>query len=270
MIRKANFAGSFYDSNPVHLKQDFDKWFQTAQVPVIKGKVMGVICPHAGYMYSGFCAAHSYKLLSTTNVRTAIILHPSHRANHFGFSVSPFREYQTPFGSLELDSEIADKLIRNGSENIDNLYHLKEHSMEIQLPFLKYIKPDLKIVPVMLGLQELTVSKALAEIMADVINDETVIIVSTDLSHYHSAKDAEAMDRKLIEDILAVDPEVLFKNIRHGKTEACGYAGLMTLMFIAKLMIKSGFTELYYTHSGISSGDFQQVVGYLAAALNRG
>jgi AmmeMemoRadiSam system protein B len=270
LLRKALFAGSFYDSSPTRLKQDFGYWFNTAQISETTDRVTGVICPHAGYIYSGFCAAHSYKLLSNKQFKTAIILHPSHRGNHFSFSVSPYKEYQTPLGNLELDNKLAGKLFEKGAEVIDAWYHQNEHSMEVQLPFIKYIKPDIKIVPVMFGAQNISVSKALAEILADVIDDETVIVVSTDLSHYHSAKEAELMDKELIEDIMAVDPEVLFTHIREGKTEACGFAGVMTLIFLAKLIGNSSFSVLHYTHSGIASGDYEQVVGYLSASLTEG
>jgi AmmeMemoRadiSam system protein B len=270
MLRKALFAGSFYDSNATRLKQDFEQWFSKAQIPEIKGKVTGVICPHAGYMYSGFCAAHSYKLLSELTLKTAVILHPSHRGNHFSFSVSPYQEYQTPLGNLELDNEMAEYINAQGAEPIDSWYHQNEHSMEVQLPFLVYIKPDIKIVPVMYGFQNPKVSKHLADILNNTLNDDTVAIVSTDLSHYHSAAEAETMDRKLINNIKTIDIEALNTNIQTGESEACDFAGIVTMLYIARQNGNYIFKELLYTNSGVISGDYKQVVGYLSAVAIKG
>lgn len=270
MIRKAAFAGSFYDSDPELLKRDFEDWFAKAEVPELKSELAGLLSPHAGYMYSGFCAAHSYKLLLGRSVKTAIILHPSHRGNHFDFSISPFTEYQTPLGNLKLDEDVAESLFSKGAEVIDPWYHQNEHSMEVQLPFLKYILPDVRIVPVMFGVQNISVSNTLAQILSGIVTDETVVIASTDLSHYHSAKEAGKMDAALISDLVSNNIESLYDSIKHGRTEACGFAGILTLMFLAENIGNGKFKELLYTHSGVTSGDNSQVVGYLSAALSKG
>jgi MEMO1 family protein len=270
VIRKAAFAGSFYDSDPELLLRDFEDWFSKAKEPELKSELAGLVSPHAGYMYSGFCAAHSYKLLTGKSIKTAIILHPSHRGNHFDFSISPFTEYHTPLGNLKLDEDMAEALFSKGAEVIDSWYHQNEHSMEVQLPFLKYILPDVRIVPVMFGVQNISVSRTLAQILADVVTDETVVIVSTDLSHYHSALEAGKMDAALIRDFMSNNIESMYNNIKHGRTEACGFGGILTLMFLAENIGNCKFTELLYTHSGVASGDNSQVVGYLAAALSKG
>jgi len=270
MLRKAMFSGSFYDSNPNRLQVTFENWFNQAETPDIKGKIIGVICPHAGYIYSGFCAAHSYKILFERNVKTAIIVHPSHRGNHFGFSVSPYREYQTPLGNLYRNDEMAEELLKYGAEEIDDWYHQNEHSLEVQLPFVHYLNPEINIVPVMIGNQSLNVSNKLSEVLFKVLTDEVVIIVSTDLSHYHSADEAKALDRLLITRMISKDLEDFYNNIRTGKIEACGFAGIMTLMQLSNHITDSHIQELFYTHSGITSGDFNQVVGYLSATLTKG
>jgi len=270
MLRKSAYAGSFYDASPDMLRKQFDKWFSQAELPANPDKVYGVICPHAGYIYSGACASYSYKLLSQYNFKTAIIIHPSHRGNHFGSSISPFAEYQTPLGNLHIDTQLAEILSDRGFTAIDSSYHQNEHSMEVQLPFLAYINPDIKVLPIMIGNQNDAVSLQLAEILAEVMRDrqdETVIIVSTDLSHYHSAKEAERMDNKLIEYVLNSNPEELYDNIVRGKIEACGFAGVLSLLYLAKLPPEMKPVKLNYTHSGYASKDFEQVVGYFSAAL---
>ncbi|MFO7659464.1 MAG: AmmeMemoRadiSam system protein B [Candidatus Cloacimonadaceae bacterium] len=270
MTRKAIFAGSFYDNSPARLRQEIKDWIDKAQLNDIRKDIIGVICPHAGYMYSGFCAAHSYKLLSQKKFKTAIIIHPSHRGNHFSFSVSPFKHYETPLGNLTLNDKMAESLFAQGAEVIDNWYHQNEHSMEVQLPFLAYLNPEVRVVPIMIGNQNKNVSVRLSEILSGLPDEETVVIVSTDLSHYHTAQEAEKMDRKLIENIVALNTEDFYNNIRNGKTEACGFAGIMTLMHLAEKFVGSELKELLYTHSGAASGDFSQVVGYLSAALLKG
>ena len=270
MTRNTAYAGSFYDASPDVIRKQFDKWFARAVLPTGITNVRGVICPHAGFVYSGACAAHSYKLLSQQKFKTAIILHPSHRGNHFGFSVSPFTTYKTPLGELLLDIDIANILINNGSQQIDASYHQTEHSMEVQLPFLTYINPKVKIVPVMIGNQTNEVSLELAEILSEVISkqpNDIVVIVSTDLSHYHTSEEAEQMDKSLIEYVINNDIPEFYHNIMHGKIEACGFAGIMSLLYLAKHYQDEKIIELNYTHSGYVSKDFEQVVGYLSAAL---
>jgi hypothetical protein len=270
MIRKAIYSGSFYEDNPAKLKLHMDKWFRDIEAKVNSEAPIGLICPHAGYMYSGFCAATAYKTLENKDIKTSIIVHPSHRANHFGLSISPFTEYETPFGNLLLDGDIAQSLCNESTEVIDAEYHQSEHSMEVQLPFLYYLNPNIKVVPIMIGNQNKRISQVLSEMLIKYTDKETVIIVSSDLSHYHTAEIATQMDRVLINNIIALDTDSFYKDTFSRETEACGFAGILTMMNIAKLLDESKITELMYTHSGFTSGDFNQVVGYLSAILYRG
>jgi len=179
MLRKAAFAGSFYDANPQSLKKQINDWFDEIELPDVSDKLLGVICPHAGYIYSGSCAAHSYKLLAKNKIKTAIIIHPSHRSNNFGYSISPFDEYATPLGNLRADLDLAENL-KHGSDIIDVYYHQHEHSMEVQLPFLFNINPEIKVVPILIGRQDYDNSKILAELLNKHLDYEsTAVIVST-------------------------------------------------------------------------------------------
>ncbi len=263
------YAGSFYDSDSNRLLRDFSKWFGQASLPDVKGRVRGVISPHAGFIYSGPCAAYSYKLLAQTSFQTAVILHPSHRANHFRYSVSPYNEYATPLGNLKLNVQMADKIRQGGAEEIEAAYHQNEHSMEVQLPFLKYAKPDAKVVPVMIGIQDMTTAEKLANNLSATIDEDTVIIVSTDLSHYYDAKEAERLDRRFINDVSDGKAEQLYNDIRTGQCEACGFAGVLTLMLLSQKSGNSIITELQYTNSGDASGDYSQVVGYFSAVVSK-
>jgi len=270
MLRRAQFAGGFYDASPERLRHSFDKWFATATLPEGLAQPLGVIVPHAGYIYSGACAAYAYKLLSHYDIHTAVLIHPSHRANHFGYSVSPYTEYQTPLGQLKRRDDWAEGL--SGAETVDSYYHQNEHSMEVQLPFLVYIKPQITVLPVMIGRQSRPVSEVLANEIFTLVKAEwkhTIIIVSTDLSHYHNIREAERLDKALIEHLTQGRLEEFYDSIVTQKTEACGYAGVLSLMYMQKKFPSTRMVELHYTHSGFTSGDFSQVVGYLAAAMVR-
>lgn len=267
MLRKAAFAGSFYDANPQSLKIQMNNWFDEIDLPDVSDKLLGVICPHAGYVYSGSCAAYSYKVLDRSKIKTAIIIHPSHKGNHFGFSIPNYDEYETPLGNLKADKLLAEKLMKH-SDEIDDYYHQNEHSMEVQLPFLFHINPDINIVPILIGRQDYDVSKDLAKLLIKQVDfNSTAIIVSTDLSHYLGSEVANAMDGRLIDYITTTDTELFYDNIIHHRIEACGFCGILTLMHMTKYLNDSYIKKLHYTHSGYTSGDFDQVVGYLSAAL---
>ncbi|MBM4404295.1 MAG: AmmeMemoRadiSam system protein B, partial [Candidatus Cloacimonetes bacterium] len=226
--------------------------------------------PHAGYVYSGKCAAYGFQRISHLAIDSFIIIHPSHRANSFGFSVSPFTSYQTPLGVLTIDKDIAGSLEVSGAEQIDPWYHQNEHSMEVQLPFIQYFYPETKICPVMMGDQSPasveTLSYALDKVLS-AAEKQVMIVISSDLSHYHRAKVAEALDTKVIEHINALDANALMSDLRKGECEACGGAPIAVLLRLAALRNASRVEILNYTHSGHTSGDHSQVVGYLSAAL---
>jgi len=269
MVRKALYAGSFYNANSQNLIKQFNLWFEQANIPTIDKMPIGVICPHAGYIYSGSCAAYSYKLLSKFKFNKAIIIHPSHRGNHFQLSIPPYKEYLTPFGNLKRNEELA-TILNNYSDDIDLWYHQNEHSMEVQLPFLAYVNPKVEILPIMIGNQNRDVSIQLAKLLSEtdtLLSSDTAIIVSSDLSHYHSAQEAQDMDDVLAKYILQKNIEAFIQDIHNQKIEACGFSGILTLMYLSERIAKSEFMKLQYTHSGIISGDCEQVVGYLSAAL---
>ncbi len=270
MQRKAVYAGSFYDARENSLLSSFKQWFSRAEIPSIPNQVYGLICPHAGYIYSGFCASHSYKLLQSKEFDTAVIIHPSHRGNHFGYSVSPYDEYLTPLGSLLLNHDISVQIQKGGGEEIDPAYHQAEHSMEVQLPFLKYIRPDCKVVPIMLGRQDSRTVMALAENLSGLLTTGVVYIVSTDLSHYYPAETAKVMDGRIISALETKNRDKLTIDTKSGNSEACGIAGIQTLMALAEKLTDDRFIKLYYTTSAEASGDSSQVVGYLSATLIRG
>ncbi len=270
MLRKTIVAGSFYSGDAANLKHQIEGWTSSLPTPG-DNSVLGIITPHAGYVYSGKCAAYGFWRISRYLIDSFIIIHPSHRVSNFGFSVSPYTRYQTPMGVMDADREVTDFLAGSGPEKIDPWYHQNEHSMEVQLPFVHYFFPEAKVCPIMLGDQSVASVKALSNALDKVLSfmdKRIMIVVSSDLSHYHRARVAETMDAKVIKHVKNLDADSLMKELRQRDCEACGGAPIAVLLKLAELRDARRVEILNYTHSGHTSGDHSQVVGYLGAAIS--
>jgi len=179
--------------------------------------------------------------------------------------------YNTPLGNVAVDLEIANALIsRSNIIKFHEDAHLSEHSVEVQIPFLQRVQPGAKIAPVLFGEQNLENAKILAEAIIPTfrtIPRKWVIIISTDLSHYHSHVEASTLDKVLVDDIRHIDPEALYNHILSGSAEACGFGGILSGLFLVREAGKKKAAILNYTDSGNISGDRRRVVGYLSAVL---
>ena len=270
MIRKTVHAGTFYPRFGDQIRSQIESWQKEASPAPESERCLGLILPHAGYVYSGRCATLGMASIAKESIDAVIILHPSHQGNHFDFSVSPYAEYETPLGNLNLDTELYKLISPHGDSDLDLSYHSLEHSLEIQLPLIRYFFPQATICPVMIGNQIPSVAERLSEILYNVVyrsSRRILILVSSDLSHYHPAARAEVMDAQLAEYIIDLDPEGLWKADQMGKIEACGIGGIMSLLLLARHYSAIEPRIINYTHSGKVSGMDQQVVGYLAAKL---
>lgn len=273
IIRPAAVAGAFYTSDPVDLSAQIKKFMDN--VPSSKplpGKIVALISPHAGYIYSGQVAAHGFKLLEGKSFDTVVVLAPSHRIPLSGASVFPRGAYQIPLGLVPINQKLAEKLIE--SSNLFSYVpsaHLKEHSLEVQLPFLKVVLGEFMLVPIVMGSNDLSTCNEIAETIYQTVKDQSVLIVaSTDLSHFHPYQDAVNLDRIVIDHVKSYDPEGLFRAIATGKCEACGADPLVTTMLLAKKLGANQSKLLNYANSGDVSGDKTQVVGYMSAVLYQG
>ena len=272
MIRPATHAGSFYPRFAKQISDQIEQWTRDQKKALVTERTLGIVVPHAGYMYSGACAATAYHHISAEAFDAFLILHPCHHAAHFEYSVSAYTEYETPLGNLKLDTELYDALSGPSStKHLELRLHEAEHSMEIQLPLIKHYFPTVSVCPVMIGRQTPEVMQALAHTLNDLIvgtHRRIGIIVSTDLSHYHNAKTAEELDSTLIKHFLALDPDAMWQAIRKQVCEACGIGGVLSLLYLADLIGGLRTTLLSYTHSGKVSGINHQVVGYFAAKVH--
>jgi AmmeMemoRadiSam system protein B len=258
-IRPAAFAGQFYPADEAELKAQIEEFLKEAKPKKLKGKVKALIVPHAGYQYSGPVAAYGYKLLELSTVNrqlSAVLLGPSHRMMFPGIALSNFDFWQTPLGNVHAYS-LYKKLLDDVDFKLVNEAHAFEHSIEVQLPFLQTVVKDLKITPLLTG--RVDEHKQIAKRLSENIDDKTLIIVSSDLSHYLPYKEAVEIDKETIDQILNLDTYI-------ESEQACGTSGIIILIELAKLL---GWKAklLDYRNSGDTSGDKDKVVGYASIAF---
>jgi AmmeMemoRadiSam system protein B len=273
MLRKTAHAGSFYPRFGDQISTWVRRWIEDKPVAPASEKAVELIVPHAGYIYSGACAANAFHYISEQDFDTFVILHPSHHGMHFDWSVSPFDQYDSPLGKLEQDTQLYELLTRNGDGAGQELrLHEAEHSMEIQLPLIKFFFPDARVCPIMIGQPYPEVATRLAKKLREAIassGKKVCIVVSTDLSHYYDSDRAERMDSLIIRYIMSLDPDALWQSVISKRCEACGIGGILTLLNYARPYPEIKARLIEYTHSGKVTGDNQQVVGYLSAILYR-
>lgn len=270
MKRNPVVAGSFYPGYANILRREIEQYLANINNQKTYSDLLGVISPHAGYVYSGQCAAHSYRVLQQRSIKYAVIIAPSHRFASFKYSVGNFESYLTPLGEVTVAEEITSKLLKNGDFCFHRTAHQSEHSLEVQLPFLQVVAPEIRLVPILIGSQLPENSEVLAKILVDEFSkklEETVFIISTDLSHYYPAEIAEKKDQSFIDILTELDIDKMNFAYRENRLEACGIGGVFSLMYMAKMLGYAEIDVLNYVHSGHISGEMAQVVGYLSAVV---
>jgi len=241
-----------------------------------RGRLDAVIAPHAGLMYSGPVGAHAYKAATALGpYDAAILVGPSHHIAFDGVALYPSGAFDTPLGPVAIDQELADEIA--GSSPIVRLFpdaHRREHSLEMQLPFLRRLMPDVPIVPMLMGFQTRETIQALAAVLASVGGGRrTLLVASTDLSHFFDAVKARDLDLRVEACVAEADPQRLLEIFEQypeedrGRFVACGGGPAIAVMLAARARGARHGRVLKYGHSGEISGDNSQVVGYLAAAL---
>jgi AmmeMemoRadiSam system protein B len=259
-IRKPAVAGAFYPDDPNELKSMIEKFLDEAKEIKIKGKLRALIVPHAGYIYSGPVAAYAYKLLQkhAGEFPKIILIGPSHFASFFGAAESGADGWQTPLGIVAVGS-IQSKVKDLGMLNTIPQAHGPEHSLEVQLPFLQTVlKDEFTIYPILTGDIR---GSAFSDEIIRALDDQTLIIVSSDLSHYLAYDKAVEKDKVTCKAINEHD-----LNLLEEKGDACGITGIRILMYIAKKQ-KWKIKQLDYRNSGDTAGPKDQVVGYGAFAV---
>ncbi|MCK4809457.1 MAG: AmmeMemoRadiSam system protein B [Candidatus Omnitrophica bacterium] len=265
-IKKAEFAGFFYPADSKDLNSSLDRYLKEAEVSPIEGEILGVICPHAGYIYSAAIAAYSFKILENKKIDTVIILAPTHNYYFEGVSIYPQGFFQTPLGNLEVDSELAREFKNLNFVQFKKEYFNREHSVEVELPFIRKVMGEVKIVPVIFGSVGYEEMEHLAEKLFRISSRRNIIIVvSTDLSHYHPYEAAVKIDSDTMNLIREKDSRKLWNTRSYSGGRACGMGPLITFLEYVKKK-RARIEILKYANSGDTAGDRSRVVGYLSAA----
>jgi hypothetical protein len=272
-IRPTAVAGTWYPGIAGALTRDVDDYLAAASDGPA-GTVQAIIAPHAGLMFSGPVGAYAYKAARRGDFDVAVLVGPSHFVAFEGVALWPDGGFDSPLGAARIDAAGAAAVARSPIVQAMPSAHRKEHSLEMQLPFLRRVHPELPIVPLLIGFQHRQTIDALADAIVRAFADRrALLIASTDLSHYFDAETAKTLDGCVQEHVAAFDAEGLLDRFEQypeherGRYVACGGGAAIAVMKAARGLGATGGRVLKYAHSGEVSGDYDGVVGYLAAAF---
>ncbi len=267
-IRKPAVAGMFYPGNKKELETLLKYFFDSAEIKKEYQHICGIISPHAGYVYSGQTAAYAYKAIAGKPVENVVVISPSHREYFQGSSIFEGDFYSTPLGQIAINHKIADEIIGNSQTVFRGTAgHGSEHALEVQLPFLQYALGDFKLIPVVMGDQAKVFVDDLASALEKSIDEKTLIVASSDLSHYYPKEVAQKLDAIVIEDVNRFDYEALSLHLSGNACEACGGGPIVSMLKALKTRGCKMSETLIHSDSGDVSGDNNQVVGYLSAVV---
>lgn len=276
-IRSPAVAGSFYPAETEELKKLLEECFVSSPlgprgVRSLSPSLLGGMVPHAGYVYSGPCAAHFYSSLDR-DIGCVILLGVNHRGKGFKAALSPADYWETPLGKVEVDQELSGLLkARIDFLQKDEQSHLKEHSIEVQLPFLQSVLNEFTFLPISLSYLSEEECGQLGQAIAHVYETEyasekkTVLIASSDLSHYLSPEETERLDQMALEKVLSLDPAGLLKTVEEEAISMCGVLPTATFLFAARALGARQARLLKHCHSG-DAIPMREVVGYASVAV---
>jgi AmmeMemoRadiSam system protein B len=271
-VRPSPIAGTWYPGAVSRLAAEVDGYLAAAQVEPINGQIIGLMAPHAGYRYSGPVAGHAFRLVQGMKVETVAVISPIHRP------VSPapafttaHQAYQTPLGQVLVNHQALDA-IGAGGVTVEALRHDSEHSLEIELPFLqRALAGEFALIPVMLSDQSAAYAKKVGHALAEVLRPKgvgnTLLVASTDLSHFYDQEIAKRLDRVFLERVADFDPEGVIAVEEQGQGFACGRGAVAAVMWAARDLGADTAAVVNHATSGDATGDYRSVVGYGAAVF---
>lgn len=261
-------AGTFYEGTSDRLRAQVDRCFVDA-VPEKKERFLGAVVPHAGLMYSGHVAAAFYGLAELP--KRFVILCPNHTgAGHFA-AINREGTWRTPLGDVAIDTRLADALMAKTQLLADDARaHAREHSLEVQLPFLQRLNPDFTFVPICLGAHRYDYAEEIGRAIAAVLKDETdvAILASSDLNHYEDQTTTLRKDQLAIEQVLALNPKELWRVVDEYDVSMCGFIPTTTMLIAANELGASNARLVKHATSGDINGDFRRVVGYASILVS--
>jgi MEMO1 family protein len=279
-IRRAAVAGSWYPGTAEAITAEVDGYLTAAGNPKVPGRLVALVSPHAGLRYSGPVAAHGYGLLRNRPALTVVLVGPSHRVAFDGVATFARGAFETPLGRVPIAEDLVGALLAADPALVDNpRVHRDEHSLEMQLPFLQHVTPNLRIVPLLMGSQSREEVDALAGALARTLaGRDALLVASSDLSHYLPASVANRLDALVVDEVARFDPESLMSRLERGHVfegtgesagVACGGGPMVAVMKAARALGAARATILKYGDSGdAGEHDKRRVVGYLSAALS--
>lgn len=270
-VRKPIAAGRFYSDDPDELKKDILSYIESADIDRSSfTDIKGVIAPHAGYIYSGPVAGFSYAVLELEPVDTVVVFAPSHRYRFENPSFIPSGFYETPLGKMPIDDSVGEVLLESSAFSFFEEAHAFEHSLEVQVPFLQVVQPDAKLLPVVLGSHSVESLRRCTKLIYEAgeqLGKKVAVVMSTDLSHYHSYEKARELDSHFIDAVERYDINSVIRSCSDGSAAACGEAAVVAGFLLTELMGGKKVEFLSYMNSGDTAGPKNEVVGYMAAAI---
>lgn len=272
-VRPSQIAGVWYEARPKTLARAVDSYMDAAQLPHLDGKVVAVVAPHAGHRYSGPVAGYAFSAVRGLKPVIVAVLSPFHNFHSAPFLTSTHDAYETPLGAVTVEHSCVDELDRELQAElgvgVTSIANDAEHSLEIELPFLqRALASEWKLLPLMVRAQEPDICRTLGRLVARVLQGKDALLVaSTDLSHYYDQKKALMLDRAMLAQIEAFDPEMLFDMERSGRGYACGLGALAAVLWAARELGADHAQVLRHATSGDITGDYTGVVGYGAAVV---
>ncbi len=265
MIKEPNVAGSFYGADPKELSDSIDQFEASAGDVPVDRKVLIAIAPHAGYIYSGPVAAYTFKAIARDHYKTVVIIGPSHYFPFEGISVWRAGGFKTPLGIMPVDEDFAQALLKESPQFqfLPQVFE-REHSIEVEIPFLQKTFKGIRIVPVLMGDPDPKVCRDLAVALDKLIGerDDVLVLISSDMSHYYTYDVANRMDALTLAAIREMDPKKFFEGCLSRRMEMCGFVPVTTALILAQLRGIKHVEVLKHANSGDTAGDKSRVVGY--------
>jgi AmmeMemoRadiSam system protein B len=271
-VRPSPIAGTWYPGVAGRLAADVDGYLSAAQVEAVDGQIIGLMAPHAGYRYSGPVAGHAFRLIQGMGVETVAVVSPTHRpVSPAPVYATAHRAYQTPLGRILVDHEALDA-IRASGVTVEALRHDSEHSLEIELPFLqRALAGEFALIPLMLSDQSAGYAERVGHALAEVLRPkgvrDTLLVASTDLSHFYDQEIAKRLDRVFLDRVADFDPAGVIEVEEQGRGFACGRGAVAAVMWAARDLGADSAMVVNYATSGDTTGDYRSVVGYGAAVF---
>jgi AmmeMemoRadiSam system protein B len=267
-IRPPMVAGMFYPQKKVTLEREIAVYLENSPELKLSGPIVGMIVPHAGYLYSGGVATRAYRQIMGKQIDVVAIISPSHREYFTEISIYDGYGYSTPLGALEVEKNLAQQLAAFSPQIIlsEKGHRFEEHALEVQLPILQEVLDNFKIIPIVMGEHSYDNIETLAKALAGVLsNTKALLVASSDLSHFYNVKKASILDNVVVDNLKNFNEDKLFNDLQQGSCEMCGGGPAIAVMKACKLLGANKSQVLMYRTSGDITGEYDEVVGYLSA-----